>query len=763
MSDNDKKPPEIHSDAEEQDDRTILFDGSDGSDGDSVDDNEKTILATSSPVSDPSGSEPPATDDEDRTIVAAQSPAASNVEDDERTIIASEQPQQDPGSASDKPPETVVDETEADQTIVLTGSGTSDPDGPQGAVPPVEDDATVVVTKSTTGSPDAVTSPQTATSSMVPLQPGTAPTPLSALEPGLVINNMYRVEERLDQGGMGRVFRGVEIGTGEPVAIKVILPEMAEDVTVARMFRREARTLRQLHHDAIVRYFAYVPPDERLNLHALVMGFIEGTKLSDKLKESGALDRKQVIKLTLRLAEGLEKAHDIGVVHRDLSPDNVMLQGGRISKAVIIDFGIARSSTLKDVTIGNEFAGKLKYVSPEQLGAFGGVAEAPSDIYSLGLLMIAMLIGAPFNMGTNMVEAVQRRQDVPDLSELPQEFQGLLTGMLQPNPAERIQSMGAVIEALRELDGGGSTFSPTHKWSTTPPAPDRSVPGLQAVPISATITPTSKPAPISNEAREAVRRQSGGAGGRILVVLLILLLAAGGAGFYFFGDQIMLQSTAADEPEVDPVEAGLRKTEGSRATFLASSVPDGCALALLRTRGPSAGLIETFGKDSLALRGIGAAFGTEFGASPEVLGRDVLAEHCSVLDFVRSFQGTQGGGIEIEMVSNVSPRADGIVGSIHGSAGRENWLALVGPTGQVFSLVRQLNDPIGDQRRFAFRMPTAPPGVYLVLATASESGLVRAGAMQDGTMASDILPLMLRELATDNQGAVDVAYLRLLQ
>ena len=102
---------------------------------------------------------------------------------------------------------------------------------------------------------------------------------------------MYLVVEQLNQGGMGRVFRGEEIGTGEPVAIKVILPEMAEDEKVAAMFKREARTLRQLHHDAIVRYFAYVPPDQNLNLHALVMGFIEGTTLSDAVKNGGEVDK----------------------------------------------------------------------------------------------------------------------------------------------------------------------------------------------------------------------------------------------------------------------------------------------------------------------------------------------------------------------------------------------------------------------------------------------------------------------------------------
>jgi serine/threonine-protein kinase len=101
------------------------------------------------------------------------------------------------------------------------------------------------------------------------------------------------------------------------------------------------------------------------------------------------------------------------------------------------------------------------------------------------------------------------------------------------------------------------------------------------------------------------------------------------------------------------------------------------------------------------------------------------------------------------------------LGTLHGSAGRQNWLALVDPNGQVFSLMRQFDDPIGDERRFAFRLPSAAPGIYMVVAIASDAPLVRAGAMQDGTPAATILPLMMRELALDGQGAVDVAFLEL--
>jgi len=697
---------------------------------------------------------------------------AGSDEDDEKTILFQPVPKPD-GTKQDaapaSPPEAAPATTDANIIPDDFNAGPEDED----------DDRTVVVTDMRRGSapPDAasaVTQPPPATVSpeadaggprthtntlnVVPPAPGSDPTPLSSLEPGTIINNMYRVEERLDQGGMGRVFRGVEIGTGENVAIKVILPEMAEDDKVAAMFRREARTLRQLHHDAIVRYFAYVPPDENLNLHALVMGFIEGTKLSDTIKETGALDRDQVIELTMRLADGLDRAHNIGVIHRDLSPDNVMLQGGDISQAVLIDFGISRSNNAKEATIGNEFAGKLKYVSPEQMGAFGGQAEGPSDVYSLGLLMIGMLTGTPMPMGTNFVEAVQKRQSVPDLSFLPEEFQGLIAHMLQPDPKDRLPSMAAVIEELRVLKGetglGGSRLR-----FTQPPVADRVVPGLQSVPSTAKGGPTASPGTMPPSAPR--EEEKSGGKGLLLGLGAVAVVAAGAAVFLFGGDALTGGGATQEVAEIATVEEGLTRVEGTRAAFLATAVPENCAFAGLRTQGPNAGFIEGFANDLLPLQGLSSSFGAQFGSNPQVIPRGISQAQCAVLDFARDFQGTRGAGIEIALSDNSMSRTTGVLGTVHGSAGRQNWLALVDPNGQVFSLMRQFDDPIGDERRFAFRLPSAAPGIYMVIALASEEALVRAGAMQDGTSADVILPLMTRELAVDGQGAVDIAFLEL--
>ncbi len=718
------------------------------------DDEDRTLLMPMPPqgATANAGSDPDT--DDDRTLLF-QSPAApqisagsesgddqGNVQDDDddndRTLLVVS-PHPVPVNKPDADPDRTVISTAATQESEpepergSTYRPFSDGTSPPASAPPVVQASTMTTSISTD-----------------PTQAPPLPGPLRTLEPGAVINNMYRVEERIDHGGMGSVFRGIEIGTGESVAIKVILPEMAEDPRVAQMFRREARTLRQLHHDAIVRYFAYVPPDANFNLHALVMGFIEGTKLSDKIKTDGPLTEKQVCNLFLRLAGGLDRAHNIGIVHRDLSPDNVMLPDNDISKALLIDFGISRSSKVKDVTIGNEFAGKLKYVSPEQLGAYGGEAEGPSDVYSFALLMIVALTGKALAMGDSIVEAVQKRQSVPDLSEVPSNFQSLLYQMLQPDPAMRMKSMEEVIAQLRAIQGGDAVTLNVATQRTQ----NRAVAGLQAAPRAnpagegfVTSAPTAFPV-------SALEQKGGGGFSKILIALA--LIGAVGLGGWF----------VLNKPDPDAGDAkatatdgdGMQRTPGTRDTFLAETLTEPCSYAALRAQGENAGLIEGFAANPATLGGIGAQFETAFGMRPDVVTRSVQEPQCAAVALARALQGTSGTAIEMALDATTVPRNEGVVGTIHDDAtGRQNWLALVSPTGRVFSLMNQLAEPIGTQRRFSFRLPSAQPGTYVLIATASDAALVRAAAMVDGTAASDLLPLMMRELAQDGQGSVTIS------
>src|SRR5260370_9054457 len=188
------------------------------------------------------------------------------------------------------------------------------------------------------------------------------------------------------------------------------------------------------------------------------MEFVGGEPLSE-LRRGGRMQFTAVRVLQERLAAGLNAAHQFGIVHRDLSPDNVLIPAGDLAKAKIIDFGIARSTRAGDGTIiGSGFAGKYNYVSPEQLGLFGGDITAKSDIYSLGLVLAECLTGRPIDMGGTQFEVLEKRRIVPDLRAVDRHFRPLRENMRQPNPADRPDS--AAVTALRP---GPAAQAPPHR------------------------------------------------------------------------------------------------------------------------------------------------------------------------------------------------------------------------------------------------------------------------------------------------------------
>jgi serine/threonine protein kinase len=264
---------------------------------------------------------------------------------------------------------------------------------------------------------------------------------------GTQIIGTYEIKQHIATGGMGEVYRGVNIHTNEPVAIKIVLAALAHDEKIISMFQKEATVLGRLHHDAIVRYnmFTIDPTTQRA---CLVMEYVEGRSMADYI-EDGPMSAEDVKTLLRRLAPGLQRAHDLGVVHRDLSPDNVIVQDGLVSHTKIIDFGIAKSENFGGGTLlGGQFAGKYNYVSPEQLGRFKGIITGQSDIYSLGLVAAAAALGRPLDMGDNPGEAVDRRSAVPDLSGVADEVRPILECMLQPDPANRPATMADVVMLL---------------------------------------------------------------------------------------------------------------------------------------------------------------------------------------------------------------------------------------------------------------------------------------------------------------------------
>ncbi|MEM7191185.1 MAG: serine/threonine-protein kinase, partial [Pseudomonadota bacterium] len=266
---------------------------------------------------------------------------------------------------------------------------------------------------------------------------------------GTQLNGIYELESRVAMGGMGEVYVGKVVQTGDKVAIKMILPEHANNELILDLFRKEASTLHNLYHPAIVRYYVF-SVDPVLERPYLAMEFADGPALGDRVK-TVPLTQQEVEVLLPRIAGGLHEAHEAGIIHRDISPDNVILVDGDVKKAKIIDFGIAKSSNSEGTLIGSGFAGKLKYVSPEQLGLAGGEVTPSADIYALGLVMAEAVIGQPLPMGGTQLEVIDKRRMVPDLSEVPEYLRPLLNWMLQPEPADRPADM-SVVAAWRPGD-----------------------------------------------------------------------------------------------------------------------------------------------------------------------------------------------------------------------------------------------------------------------------------------------------------------------
>ncbi|OZA07361.1 MAG: serine/threonine protein kinase, partial [Rhodobacterales bacterium 17-64-5] len=241
------------------------------------------------------------------------------------------------------------------------------------------------------------------------------PNHATTVSSGTLIMGTYEIEKLINSGGMGEVYRGRNIHNDEPVAIKIVLPSLAHDPKIVALFQKESTTLSRLSHEAIVRYHVFTV-DPTIGRPCMVMEFVSGTSMSDRI-EQGPMPVDDVRVMLRRVASGLDKAHRAGVVHRDLSPDNVILEDGHVEHAKLIDFGIAKSTALGAGTLlQGQFAGKFNWVSPEQLGAFGGTVDGRSDIYSLALVTAAASKGAVLPMGASIVDAVGKRSAVPDLT-----------------------------------------------------------------------------------------------------------------------------------------------------------------------------------------------------------------------------------------------------------------------------------------------------------------------------------------------------------
>jgi serine/threonine-protein kinase len=342
-----------------------------------------------------------------------------------------------------------------------------------------------------------------------------------SLEPGDVLNGIYRVDRFIARGGMGEVFEGVNVESDERVAIKAMRSHLAADPKVLAMFRKEAQVLTRIAHPAIVQY-RVLARDPELDLYYIVTDFINGEPLSTHL-DGTRPSIAEVVRFARRLASGLEAAHEYGAIHRDMSPDNILLPDGLLERAKIIDFGIAKSlDVTAETVVGDGFAGKLGYVAPEQFGDFDRQVGPWTDVYSTALVLLAFLRGQAPDMGKTLSEAIERRRGGPDLSGLPGAIEPLLRRMLIPDPRERIRSMADVLAELDRIEV--SEEEPARvEPPVAPPAPVEQAKETQAplttfLPVEVLPQPAAQadptPAPLPRpEPRKRTRSSRGWIGG----------------------------------------------------------------------------------------------------------------------------------------------------------------------------------------------------------------------------------------------------------
>src|SRR5919106_4654405 len=242
---------------------------------------------------------------------------------------------------------------------------------------------------------------------------------------GMQLNGRYRLEAQIGAGGMSTVYLALDQTLERRVAIKLMHREIASDSDQLERFRREARAVAQLSHPHIV---GVIDAGEDEGRPYIVFEYVEGETLKERIRRMGRLPMDEAIAYAIEIARALGSAHSRQIVHRDVKPQNVLIDAEGSAK--VTDFGIARTLDQAGLTADGRVLGTTDYVSPEQ--ALGHDVNGQSDIYSLGVVLYEMLTGdVPFH-GENQVSVAMKhvREDMPDLQVRRPEASATLASVL---------------------------------------------------------------------------------------------------------------------------------------------------------------------------------------------------------------------------------------------------------------------------------------------------------------------------------------------
>jgi serine/threonine protein kinase/Flp pilus assembly protein TadD len=267
----------------------------------------------------------------------------------------------------------------------------------------------------------------------------------------MTLGGRFEIIEKLGSGGMGSVYRALDIKIGEEVAVKVVRPEIASDPKNLDRFANELKLARKINHKNVGRMYEIMEDD---NIHFITMEYVPGQDLKSLIKQTGQLTAKKAISIAKQIGDGLAEAHRGGVVHRDLKSSNIMID--KQGNAHITDFGIARSVQAEGITRTGIILGTPEYMSPEQVS--GKELDERSDIYSLGVILYEMVTGkVPFGGDTPLSVAMKHKNEVPEMprkinAEIPSDLERLILDCMEKDRKKRYQSAAEVVEVLRNLE-----------------------------------------------------------------------------------------------------------------------------------------------------------------------------------------------------------------------------------------------------------------------------------------------------------------------
>ncbi|MBR4412055.1 MAG: protein kinase [Lachnospiraceae bacterium] len=264
---------------------------------------------------------------------------------------------------------------------------------------------------------------------------------------GMVIGGRYEIQELIGTGGMSDVYRAKDNKLNRNVAVKVLKQEFSENRDFVAKFRKEAEAAANLMHPNIVTVYDV---GEENGISYIVMELVDGYTLKQYIEKKSRLTISECISIALPIASGIEAAHNNGIIHRDIKPQNVIIS--KDGKVKVTDFGIAKTTTSN--TISSNVMGSVHYTSPEQ--ARGGFSDEKSDIYSLGITLFEMVTGrVPFNGDTTVAIAIKHiQEEMPSpriyVEDVPISIEQIILKCTQKSPDRRYQKMSEVIEDLKK-------------------------------------------------------------------------------------------------------------------------------------------------------------------------------------------------------------------------------------------------------------------------------------------------------------------------